>query len=187
MCRSQSFLQKLLFNKIQKKMSKVMEHLYLSCESTAKNKEWLEKHKITAVVNCTERSVNYPDCIKDKEELFMDDSVFIPDLKNRIEKANKFIASHVSAKQNVVVHCRAGVNRSPTIIMGYLMFHVDKNKSFSDHYKFLCDRRKLVNIGYKLFSQLKELAGERSKDENICIVNGIRKKQSTLKFVSKKK
>ncbi len=45
------------------------------------------------------------------------------DLERHLEAAVDAVAQHVAAGRKVYVHCTAGLNRSPSVVIGYLAAH----------------------------------------------------------------
>ena len=81
-------------------IDKVIDHLYIGNIYTALNEDILKEHNIQAVVNCTT------------------DIPFFLDLFDHILD---IIKTHIDNNENVFVHCRAGVQRSASIVVAYLM------------------------------------------------------------------
>jgi protein-tyrosine phosphatase len=65
------------------------------------------------------------------------------DISVYFEESNKFIDEE-RKRTNVLVHCMAGISRSVTLIMAYLMKY--ENKSFDEAYHFMKVKRKIVVI-----------------------------------------
>lgn len=75
--------------------------------------------------------------------------------------------------QKVLVHCQAGISRSPTIVIAYLM--KKQNLSMNDAYNLVSDKRKIIGPNLLFMSQLSEyddfLALKR-KENNQIIYQG---------------
>lgn len=101
-------------------------YLYLGSRYTASNRNLLDQHGITAVVNVTPDEPNH----------FSNDSTFSylscpinddPDenISAYFDVASDFIEQARNEGRVILVHCRGGVSRSPTIIIAYLIKYRD--------------------------------------------------------------
>jgi len=66
---------------------------------------------------------------------------------------NKMFAFIESARAGVLVHCRAGVSRSATFVIGYLIWKFDV--SFDEAYRFVRSKRPHINPNDGFLAQLK--------------------------------
>ena len=72
---------------------------------------------------------------------------------------NEFIAAAKSEGATILVHCRHGQNRSPTVVLAYLMER--EGLFLRDAYKLVCDARPRVAVHELYFKQLQELEVSR--------------------------
>lgn len=107
-------------------IDKISEHLYISNWYASQNPEVLEVYNIKAVLTLemTEKSRDILDYYKqhgiDFLQVYINDS---PDEKisTYFDYTYDFINEHISLGNNVLVHCAAGISRSATIIINYLL------------------------------------------------------------------
>jgi predicted protein tyrosine phosphatase len=107
-------------------MSHIHKHIYISNYKNAKNINTLIAPQIGAVLYIGNRP-------KSKKTQKMYDThnihhAFIPmddtmdaDISGCFETAWKFINDNIKQKRNILIHCRRGISRSPTIVAYYLM------------------------------------------------------------------
>eukprot|EP00475_Leptophrys_vorax_P016680 TRINITY_DN23172_c0_g3_i1.p1 TRINITY_DN23172_c0_g3~~TRINITY_DN23172_c0_g3_i1.p1 ORF type:complete len:221 (-),score=46.48 TRINITY_DN23172_c0_g3_i1:127-789(-) len=106
--------------------SKILHNLYLSDYRAAANTQYLSKLGITHILNVKE-SMSYTN--RDDHSIVRM-HVSVSDFgTSQLERdvfpaCFKFIETAHNKKQGIVlVHCSGGVNRSPTVVIGYLMCH----------------------------------------------------------------
>ena len=101
--------------------SKIFPNLYLGSEYTAVNKKVLDELNIKAIINITPDVPNY----FEKEGIYYHQIPVGDDLYTEIacyfEDAVEFINSHIKNGKSVLVHCRMGISRSPSIVIAYIM------------------------------------------------------------------
>lgn len=100
---------------------KIIENLYLGSFCAADYKI-LTKNNITSVVCLTASAHVYPKeidllHINNISEALTEESFTL----DKLVKALCFIKSHINNNQNVLVHCKAGVSRSATVVVAYVM------------------------------------------------------------------
>lgn len=144
---------------------KIEDEIYLGNYDAALKKDELYKNKITHVLVCA----NFLD------QQFKDDFTYkqleledIPsqNISSSFIEAIKFIDEAAKQGGGIYVHCFAGISRSATIVIAYLMW---KNKlSFEEAKAFVRSKRSIIypNNGFQL--QLKEFENLlKEKDYNI--------------------
>lgn len=130
--------------------------LYLSDYAAAGCLESLQRHGIQGVValgNGTqiERYSVHPDPMRYKF-FFVDDREDEP-IHEHFTDAIEFIKQVDGA---VLVHCWAGISRSATIVMAYLI--VEHRMSFPEASSYVSQRRKCVQPNHGFLRQLRQLA-----------------------------
>ena len=99
---------------------KITNHVWIGSEATAADKEFLRKHNIKFIVNCSADIPRSSDIPMLRVPVYDDPSDAGPMVKY-------FGISSVAIRDvpryigNVRVHCRAGQNRSSTVVAAYLM------------------------------------------------------------------
>ena len=107
-------------------INEIIPHLYLSNWYTSNNTEILHKYNIKAVI--TLETQPKPDFIYKYYKNYGVDNMYIklhdsPDanITQYFDKTYDFIDKHISKGENVLVHCMAGVSRSATIVLNYII------------------------------------------------------------------
>lgn len=128
--------------------------LYIGNRDDALNKDWLLRHSIGAIVNCTPASdipfrANMPKSTRKLRIDVVDDGGSekeVTRLANKLPQAVQFIDSARRKGLNVLVHCRAGQQRSAAVVAAYILFCCYKDGytgcSVKDAVEFVKDRRK---------------------------------------------
>ncbi|CAF2309040.1 unnamed protein product [Rotaria sp. Silwood2] len=105
-------------------MSLVLPHLYLGSLKDRTNSALMVKNKVKRIL-CV---IDIPDIIIDKEEYKPTHILNIQaadiqgqDLAQYFEKCIEFIHQARIEHENILVHCQAGVSRSATIVLAYVM------------------------------------------------------------------
>lgn len=101
-------------------MSKVTEQLYIGSVKEASDKKWLQDNHITHIVNAAEELQNYFPGEFSYLNLRLQD---IPrqSLYPVLEESYKFIWKAIGKGGTVLVHCHAGISRSSSIVIYFLM------------------------------------------------------------------
>lgn len=126
--------------------TKIISKLYLGNYQAAKDPDFFKEKKIKAVLNCTKDIPNHFACKKDIEymRIPVDDSLRETDFKKMYEffpVIVEFIHKHVVLqKNNILVHCYAGRQRSAISVAAYLVAKMGMTPA--DACKFIMDKRK---------------------------------------------
>jgi protein-tyrosine phosphatase len=142
-------------------ISKIHTHIYLSSYKIANNKKLLKKYNIknilTIMPDCYDcdkmKKYNGIDYLQISKNDHKDEN-----LKDDFDKCFKFIDNAIDKKENILIHCRAGKSRSPTIIAAYLIKKY--NMTRDEALKYMKQHRKIINPNSGFMKQLKEYENE---------------------------
>uniref|UniRef100_A0A915PKE6 Uncharacterized protein n=1 Tax=Setaria digitata TaxID=48799 RepID=A0A915PKE6_9BILA len=101
-------------------MANVAKGVYLGSQDVAHDYDILKAHNITHVINCATGVKNiFLGAIK----YLTFDVLDLPwtNLEQHFDKCHEFMWDAVESGGNVLVHCNAGVSRSATIVLSYIM------------------------------------------------------------------
>ncbi|ERN01609.1 hypothetical protein AMTRI_Chr10g229010 [Amborella trichopoda] len=123
------------------------EFLFLGSYDNASRAELLKTQGITRIINTVPACQNlYKNsftyyCLKEDKTLAFDDAI---ELIEQVEKE----------RERVLVHCMSGQNRSPAIVIAYLM--KCKRWRLAQSYQWVKDRRPSVNLSPAVYEQLQD-------------------------------
>ncbi|XP_034194713.1 dual specificity protein phosphatase 19 [Osmia lignaria lignaria] len=138
-------------NKPDFQISQIISGLFLSSQDPVVSKEILQEHDIHHIlsigINVTVKfnGIKYYNC----------DLLDLPesDLIVAVKRCYKII--HENRHENILVHCNAGVSRSPAIIISYLI--ISEKLSYSDAYAKVKKLRNYIKPNEGFVKQLKML------------------------------
>ncbi len=132
-----------------------MPHLYLGNMKDAADLEPLERLGIRYVLNVTSKAPHYKlrPGIHYKQLEAADNS--LQNLRQFFEEAFDFIDKAKENHCGVLVHCQAGISRSPTIAVAYLMKN-NPNYSMAEAYRFVKTKRSIISPNLNFMGQLWE-------------------------------
>ncbi|CEF71416.1 Puckered [Strongyloides ratti] len=143
----------------------VLQNLYLGNAETAGDRTTLDRHNIRYIINVT----------KDLKNAFEDEPDFhyytIPvddshsqNLKKEFQQAFDFINEAQKEGYSILVHCLAGISRSVTICLAYIMY--SRKMNLNDAFDLLFKQNGSIAPNFHFMGQLtefeKELFGENS-------------------------
>jgi len=139
-------------------MTEILPYLYLGNRTDANNVSGLTKNGIGFILNLTTSATDYP-----QETNIISRHINILDnvyqcLKDTYQIAFDFIDEARKCNSKVLIHCEAGISRSPTITVAYLIY---KNKMEAlEAYNFVKKLRPIVSPNFGFMGQLMELENE---------------------------
>ncbi|XP_077452525.1 dual specificity protein phosphatase 8 isoform X2 [Stigmatopora argus] len=134
--------------------TRILPHLYLGSQKDVLNKDLMFQNGITFVLNAS-NTCPKPDFIN--ESHFMRIPVndnYCEKLLPWLDKTNEFIDKAKVSNCRVIVHCLAGISRSATIAIAYIMKTM--GLSSDDAYRFVKDRRPSISPNFNFLGQLLE-------------------------------
>ncbi|XP_068629859.1 probable dual specificity protein phosphatase DDB_G0283417 [Battus philenor] len=126
----------------------IVDHLYIGSQDCAENKI-LKDYNITNVLSLgiqviVEANYKYVQCLDLPET----------DIELVLVECLPFIQSAVDKKENVLVHCNAGVSRTSMVAIAYL---ISKGMNYEDAYSLLKSKRPSIQPNIGFIRQLKLL------------------------------
>ncbi|XP_070559736.1 dual specificity protein phosphatase 6-like [Ptychodera flava] len=131
----------------------ILPYLFLGSAQDSKNMDMLSKHGIKYILNVTP---NIPNCFESEGDFkymqipisdhwSQNLSVFFPEAIGFIEEARQ-------AKCGILVHCLAGISRSVTVTVAYLMQKLAL--SLNDAYDYVKKRKANISPNFNFMGQL---------------------------------
>jgi len=145
--------------------SKIARGVYVGNYPSACNKSILSNLGITHIIIAAEElEVQFPDEF-DYLRLPIRDTLFF-DIKQYLKQAVFFIDSARNKKGTVLVHCYAGMSRSVTIVMAYLMHK--KRLTVVKALAQVKSKHKMSRPNLGFLKQLSEMSDRNTLDLNIA-------------------
>eukprot|EP00096_Caligus_rogercresseyi_P000323 TRINITY_DN10732_c0_g1_i1.p1 TRINITY_DN10732_c0_g1~~TRINITY_DN10732_c0_g1_i1.p1 ORF type:complete len:513 (+),score=201.45 TRINITY_DN10732_c0_g1_i1:300-1838(+) len=134
--------------------SQVLPHMYLGNMRDAGDLHVLQSLGVGYVLNVTSKPPGYTlDPSIHYKQLHAADNGF-QNLHQFFEEAFEFIDLAKRNSSGVLIHCQAGVSRSPTIAVAYLMKYY--SMAMAEAYKFVKNRRSIISPNLNFMGQLWE-------------------------------
>jgi len=130
-------------------MTQILPHLYVGNEVDAANLDALRLHGISHILNVT----NSVPCFHEGESAMRYMRIPVRDnglinLRMHFQSALDFIEEARRRNARVLVHCHAGISRSSTVVIAYVMKHM--NLAMAQAYQFVKSKRPIIapNLGF---------------------------------------
>uniref|UniRef100_A0A8D0LCR1 Dual specificity phosphatase 16 n=1 Tax=Sphenodon punctatus TaxID=8508 RepID=A0A8D0LCR1_SPHPU len=132
--------------------TRILPHLYLGCQRDVLNKELMQQNDISYVLNAS-NTCPKPDFIPESHFLRVpvNDS-FCEKILPWLDKSVDFIEKAKASNGRVLVHCLAGISRSATIAIAYIMKRMDM--SLDEAYRFVKEKRPTISPNFNFLGQL---------------------------------
>ncbi|KAJ7987924.1 hypothetical protein DPEC_G00318290 [Dallia pectoralis] len=132
--------------------TRILPHLYLGCQRDVLNKELMQQNDIVFVLNAS-NTCPKPDYIPESHFLRVpvNDS-FCEKILPWLDRSVEFIEKAKASNACVLVHCLAGISRSATIAIAYIMKRMDM--SLDEAYRFVKEKRPTISPNFNFLGQL---------------------------------
>ncbi|XP_035255546.1 dual specificity protein phosphatase 5-like [Anguilla anguilla] len=141
----------------QGKPVEILPFLYLGSAYHASRDDYLHDLQITALLNISRRDPQQPKGRLRYKRIPVEDS-HLADISAHFPEAIDFIDCVRTSGGKVLVHCEAGISRSPTICMAYIM--KTKGLQLEEAFEFIKQRRPLISPNLSFMGQLLQLETE---------------------------
>ncbi|KAL4640189.1 dual specificity protein phosphatase 5 [Arapaima gigas] len=141
----------------QGKPVEILPFLYLGSAYHASRQDYLNDLHITALLNVSRRETEPPKGHFNYKWIPVEDS-HTADIHSHFQEAIEFIDGVKQAGGKVLVHCEAGISRSPTICMAYIM--KTKRLQLEEAFDFIKQKRTLISPNFGFMGQLLQFETE---------------------------
>ncbi|KAG9349968.1 hypothetical protein JZ751_026321 [Albula glossodonta] len=137
-------------------ISLILPHLYLGAESDV-TQDCLSSQGISYVLSVS-RCCPQPDFLPQSQYLRIPINDSLRDeLLPWIPEALRFIDGAISLGCSILIHCAAGVSRSPAVAVAYVMYRLGLD--LDDAYRFVKERRPSISPNFNFLGQLQYFQG----------------------------
>uniref|UniRef100_G1QFA8 protein-tyrosine-phosphatase n=1 Tax=Myotis lucifugus TaxID=59463 RepID=G1QFA8_MYOLU len=136
-------------------LTPILPFLFLGNEQDAQDLDAMQRLNIGYVINVTTHLplYHYEKGLFNYKRLPATDSNK-QNLRQYFEEAFEFIEEAHQCGKGLLIHCQAGVSRSATIVIAYLMKHT--RMTMTDAYKFVKGKRPIISPNLNFMGQLLE-------------------------------
>lgn len=116
---------KLLTNLGYKSYNKITNQIFIGDCVSSKNRDFLKKNNINVVVNCSKNFKFIKNISIKKYRVNLHDDMCYSTILLMIKYLkilSPILNKHIENGDNILIHCRCGMQRSATILAGLLMF-----------------------------------------------------------------
>ncbi|CAL8331440.1 unnamed protein product [Merluccius merluccius] len=141
----------------QGKPVEILPFLYLGSAYHASRQDYLSDLRITALLNVSRRELQPAKDHYDYKWIPVEDN-HMADISSHFQEAIEFIDHVKQSGGKVLVHCEAGISRSPTICMAYIMR--TQRLQLDEAFDIIKQRRALVSPNFSFMGQLLQFESE---------------------------
>ncbi|CAG9313697.1 unnamed protein product [Blepharisma stoltei] len=144
---------------VETPMHEIEPNLYLGSLMAGGNEQFLREYSIKYIVQALDCSSDSPQFDGITYHFIAIEDSPMEDISKHLPGALRFIHQHLLEGEKVLVHCQAGVSRSASIVIAYLMGKYLIN--FAQASNVVLQKRKCIfpNLGFQ--KQLREIGEER--------------------------
>uniref|UniRef100_A0A8B9LED2 Dual specificity phosphatase 16 n=1 Tax=Astyanax mexicanus TaxID=7994 RepID=A0A8B9LED2_ASTMX len=145
--------------------TRILPHLYLGCQRDVLNRDLMQQNDIAYVLNAS-NTCPKPDFILESHFLRVpvNDS-FCEKILPWLDKSVEFIEKAKACNARVLVHCLAGISRSATIAIAYIMKRMDM--SLDEAYRFVKEKRPTISPNFNFLGQLLDFEKKIKSPEKV--------------------
>lgn len=141
-------------------MSLIIPNLYLGSIDEASDIKWLNNNNIDVIYNVAEEVPTFFSRYIQTYKLPLQDHSD-QNITTTLPLSFSIIHNSLGRRKNILVHCYAGVSRSASIVIAYIMARF--NLSFDDALSYVKSKRSIVNPNRGFIYQLKSHENEIKK------------------------
>lgn len=134
-----------------KKLDNIVPGIWLTCYITAYDKKLLLSNGITHIVNASPWENPHEETFKYLRIKIEDDD--LAPIEKYFGKVSRFICNALCKGGNVLVYCAAGISRSPTLVMAFLIHK--RRMIFEEAYSLCIKHRQCVDPNRGFIKKLK--------------------------------
>ena len=151
--------------------TKILNWMFCGTFNNAINNEEIKDLDIKYVLNCASeiKPKNLPKYVKYCQLNILDDNT--TDITRYFNKGFSFIEEARQNKQNILIHCKLGISRSPAIIIGYFIKYMGYTTEDALH--FLTSKRSQIYPNSGFIEQLKNYEKQNKKTQRSRMISNI--------------
>ena len=119
-------------------IDKITDKIYLGCEEGTKEFEFLKTEEIHNIISIIPEIINFPEEMNMKCLNFTTENCLVTGFFKSLKQCIEFIEN----SDKIFIHCSCGVDRSPTIIIGYLMWKT--HSSYDEVFNYVKEKRNCI-------------------------------------------